>query len=180
MLTMKLIIDTSYDDLYLALVDENYSLASKIHETSLVKKSDVLVTKISELLTSSNLSISSIKEMYVTSGPGSFMGARTGLLFAKTISLVNATKLFTSSSFTLLFGTQSSPVFLDAKGGYKYKREIISGEEKLELVMSDQISTFNYENFEKNIKNTLDFFQEIKDICGTNSVYLKDPQIGDK
>lgn len=180
MLAMKLIIDTSYDDLYLAIVDENYSLINKVHEKNLVKKSDVLITKISNLLTEGHFCIESIKEIYVTKGPGSFMGSRTGLLFAKTISLIKKTKLFVASSFTLLFDENTSPAFLDAKGGFKYKREIFENTEKLELVKADQISNFSYVSFEKNIKETLSKFKEEKDVCSVKTVYLKDPQIGDK
>lgn len=79
---MMLFIDTSdFETGFLALLDKEF-LASKSWDN---KKSDILVSKIKELLTETGKKVSDLKKIAVVIGPGPFSRVRSGVAAANAL-----------------------------------------------------------------------------------------------
>jgi tRNA threonylcarbamoyl adenosine modification protein YeaZ len=83
-----LIIDGCFARFSIALASGDTIISSYIADTDNAHAED-LVTKISEILVDANVSFAKLYNIYVTVGPGSFTGIRSGLAAALGIATVN-------------------------------------------------------------------------------------------
>lgn len=104
----ELIIDTSSNLLYVGLIDD-----SKKDFITRVGKNDnaaYLVDHIDQLLKKNNLTINDIETIIVGVGPGSYTGARVGVVVAKTLAYSKGIELKQISSLNLLSSGYSGNV----------------------------------------------------------------------
>lgn len=78
---MNLYIDTHYDNLVLALLDNGKLIDKK--EVNSGRHSEYAVSLLEELFNDNDISIQDIKGVIVINGPGSFTGVRIGIVMAK-------------------------------------------------------------------------------------------------
>ena len=83
----KLIIDATKDKILLMIIDynTNYNITYENSKSNYEK----LALYINKFLSSKNLDLSKVLEIYVNRGPGSFAGIRNSLSVVKAIHLVN-------------------------------------------------------------------------------------------
>lgn len=174
---MKLFIDTINTDFFISLIEDNKTIAF-IHQEKLIKKSDFLPKAFSELMTKANKDIEDIKSIYVTDGPGSFMGIRAGLTFAKVICHVQKKRLFVANNFIFIAGGQDGTYYVDAKSSQSFKGSVKGSNVEVELVDATEDSSIDYKAFIESPETTLENFKEVKDIVNYEPQYFKDPQIG--
>lgn len=174
---MKILIDTVNEDMFLSLIDNNQTIVFK-HYPKLKKKSDELPNGFTSLLNDSNLELKDISEIYVVNGPGSFMGIRAGMTFAKTITLATGIKLFAIDNLKYISQGKDGKYFVDAKGGKSYYAHLINGEYKISLENFKENSIIDYDFIKNNPEDILRLFHEVKDIKNYKAIYIKDPQVG--
>ncbi|ACF07539.1 molecular chaperone [Metamycoplasma arthritidis] len=182
---MKLFLETSLEDLYLALIDKNNKIVKSIHIPSLVKKTDALFCEINNLFDNTNYSIHNIKAIYVTLGPGSFSGARIGLLFARTIAQVTNVKMFVTYTYELfkkqlqLSKKWENLVLIKANKHSQYKIDFHQDEITTTLIENNNnYHAFDYKQFEAKTVLYLATFKEVKNPMEIELAYLHNPQIG--
>ena len=94
---ISLFIDTSLEDVSIALVKEGKEL-SQIHEY-IPGKHSIYVTKyINDILKNNNLSPDNVDEIIVVNGPGSFTGIRIGVTIAKMFAYIKKIRIVTITS----------------------------------------------------------------------------------
>ena len=174
---MKLFIDTINTDFFISLIKDNKTIAF-IHKEKLIKKSDFLPKAFSELMTKANKDIKDIESIYVTDGPGSFMGIRAGLTFAKVICHVQKKNLYVANNFIFISGGQEGTYYVDAKSNQSFKGSVSGSNVEVELVDATEDSNIDYKAFIANPEMTLKHFKEVSDITNYEPQYFKDPQIG--
>ena len=88
----KLIIDATKDKILLMIIDynTNYNITYENSKSNY----DKLALYINKFLSSKNLDLSKVLEIYVNRGPGSFAGIRNSLSVVKAIHLVNKTDYY--------------------------------------------------------------------------------------
>ena len=88
----KLIIDATKDKIFLMIIDynTNYNITYENSKSNY----DKLALYINKFLSSKNLDLSKVLEIYVNRGPGSFAGIRNSLSVVKAIHLVNKTDYY--------------------------------------------------------------------------------------
>ena len=88
----KLIIDATKDKIFLMIIDynTNYNITYENNKNNYEK----LALYINKFLSSKNLDLSKVLEIYVNRGPGSFAGIRNSLSVVKAIHLVNKTDYY--------------------------------------------------------------------------------------
>ncbi len=173
---MKLLIDTSLKNLFITIVKDGKTIAF-INET-IQKKADRLPFAFEEILKEANISTKDIKEFYVTSGPGSFMGARTALTFIRTICQLTNAKLFVGDTLSFISGGTPGTYFIDAKSEKSYQG-VVNRTTIISLEDFQEDSIVPYEDMIANPEKYLSTFLESDPIYAKPS-YFKDPQIGGK
>ena len=78
---LTLYIDTHMEYLVMALIQNNELLAKKVLKSN--KHSEYTVNLLKDLMESNNKSFDDLNEIIVINGPGSFTGARIGIVVAK-------------------------------------------------------------------------------------------------
>lgn len=174
---MKILIETTLQDLFLLAVEDDKTVA-KIHIKDLVKKADELPLAFENLLTDANIDINDVEGFYITTGPGSFMGCRTALIFVKAICQMTKTKLYHASTFSLISKNEDGTYFIDAKGNTFYKAEIKKGNIQLSLVSEGTQTEINYDDIIENPNKYLKLFSEATDLLSLEPIYLKEPRVG--
>ena len=174
---MKLFIDTINADFFISLIEDNKTIAF-IHKEKLIKKSDFLPKAFNELMAKSNRDIKDINSIYVTGGPGSFMGIRAGLTFAKVICHVQKKSLYVANNFIFISGGQEGTYYIDAKSNQSFKGVVKGSNVEIQLVDATDNSSIDYKAFITNPQITLEHFKEVSDIVNYEPQYFKDPQIG--
>ena len=88
----KLIIDATKDKIFLMIIDynTNYNITYENSKSNYEK----LALYINKFLSSKNLDLSKVLEIYVNRGPGSFAGIRNSLSVVKAIHLINKTDYY--------------------------------------------------------------------------------------
>lgn len=170
---MKLILDTSLPKMLLILLDDKKVIFSYTSEEQ--KKADLLPIIFEEMIKKTKIKTKDIKEFYITTGEGSFMGSRTALTFARTMAQITGAKLFVTSPLSFVGYKSEMPIFLDAKGGKSYKYNPKT--KKVSLVNSEEDSVIDYEDIVKNPHDYLGSFKEV-DVNKVKASYLRDPKIG--
>ncbi|TPE57582.1 tRNA (adenosine(37)-N6)-threonylcarbamoyltransferase complex dimerization subunit type 1 TsaB [[Mycoplasma] falconis] len=180
---MNLFIETSLSDLYFCLFKKNKVIAS-INKPNLVKKTDAFYETLNELFKKANVSLKDIENIYTTLGPGSFSGARIGLLFAKTIAQISDKQMYTTATYNL-FKVQNYLQNKDVNNVYikanKYSVYHISFLPNLasEIINNDNnFEIFDYSLFENNLSLYFQEFKQEKDLETVELLYLHEPQIG--
>ncbi len=174
---MKVLIDTTLPDLFLLAVKDQQTVAS-IHVKNLLKKADELPSAFGSLLKKANIKTTDIKEFYITTGPGSFMGSRTAIVFVKTLCLMTKAKLYHASTFALVAGNQNGNYFIDARGNQFYKAKVKNGKMTISVEKEGVVSAIDYQKITSQPNEYLDLFEAVKDILMLEPIYLKDPRIG--
>ena len=174
---MKLFIDTINTDFFISLIKDNKTIAF-IHKEKLIKKSDFLPKAFSELMANADKDIKDIDSIYVTDGPGSFMGIRAGLTFAKVICHVQKKSLFVANNFIFISGGQEGTYYVDAKSNQSFRGLVKKSNVEVKLVDATEDSNIDYKAFIANPETTLKHFKEVSDITNYEPQYFKDPQIG--
>ena len=176
---MKILIDTTQEKLFVLLVQKDFSVVDYYLESE-IKKSDLLNVVVTKILKDNKVSINEVDSIYVTTGPGSFMGDRAGLIFARTISQVSKIKLFTGTSFNLYVYGKEDTYYIDAKGNTSYKGKLNSNN-KFEVSLVDGVESFStplYKEIIKSPKQLFDMFEEVKNLKEIKPTYIKEPRIG--
>ncbi|MBX4210305.2 MAG: hypothetical protein K4H23_04110 [Mollicutes bacterium PWAP] len=174
----KILIDTTNKHMYFLLLNDWKIVESKTFK-HLKFKSDSLVNELSFFLNKNNLSLRNIDELYVTNGPGSFMGIRASLMFAKTFKISTNKKVFVASSFIFPSnGFEDGDFYINASGNTSYITQIKNGN-SIEVLGSQNIeSNYDYLLIEKNPKFFLSLFEEIEFFNEIEPNYIKNPRIG--
>lgn len=132
----NLLMDTSTDYLFLAVVDQNLKgefYLEKHHK----KASELIVERLDSLMKKIQISFNEIDSVVVTKGPGSFTGIRLALTVAKMIGYAKAIHVYGVSSlrvYSLL--NKASIVTLDARASRFY-----IGHYDQDVVLEDTIMT---------------------------------------
>ncbi len=175
---MKIIIDTSNKDLYVALIKDGKTLRYKLQE-NLVKKADALPNIFLEVM--GDIKTKEITDFYITLGPGSFTGARTGLVFARSSCQITKANLHTTSSIQLIAGPQKDmEVYIDARSGKSYYATVKGGElkDEITLVPFKNSTIQTYDELIENPELYLPIFKIEEDILNVHPYYIKDAKIG--
>lgn len=90
---ITLFIDSSRNNLFLALVKDNFVLSKKSVESH-SKHSNFLMASIEEILKENKLVINNVNNIVVLNGPGSFTGIRVGVTVAKVLAWALNIKLY--------------------------------------------------------------------------------------
>ncbi|UVD81727.1 tRNA (adenosine(37)-N6)-threonylcarbamoyltransferase complex dimerization subunit type 1 TsaB [Mycoplasma iguanae] len=182
---MHIFLDSSNEDLFIALYDDQQKCISFFHEINLLKKVEKIPVFFEKLLSKNNLKITNIKAIYLNLGPGTFTGSRISLVYARTLVQLTNIKLFTTNTFSLIDKTnyENQNIYIDAKGKKVYhaqmkNNQIVSEINILEVNQNMIISKLNFEDLKLSFKNYLDIFKEEKDILAISPLYIKKPQIG--
>ena len=80
----SLFIDTCQNECNLAICDKSNKVIISHSEFTHNNMTDVVVEKIDDLFKKAKINKNQIDQVFVTNGPGSFTGARVGVLVAKT------------------------------------------------------------------------------------------------
>lgn len=108
---MKLLIDSSTNYLYLAII--NNEQVNSFVRFGKNDHSETLVDYLNKFLQQHQISVQDIKEVYVGRGPGSYTGLRIAGTVGKVLSHINNKKLYSFSSLDLILATK-----LETKGSY--------------------------------------------------------------
>lgn len=174
---MKILIETTLQDLFLLAIDKGKTVA-KIHVNDLVKKADELPNAFDLLLKEANAKISDVESFYITTGPGSFMGCRTALIFVKAICQITKINLYHASTFSLISKNIDGTYFIDAKGNTFYKAIIENGNIRFSMSSEGVQSEISYEDIVENPEEYLKLFSKADDILHVDPIYLKEPRVG--
>lgn len=173
----SVLIETSLPDLLIVLMHDE-KLVDFVHEKSLVKKSEKLPILFEKLINKYNLKTNEISKFYVTLGPGSFMGARVGLMLARTICQITNCQLFTTSSLHFISENKDGKYYIDAKSDQSYCGLVTNKQITITLTHFHQASTIDYNHIIANINRYLQLFSYQVNILQIKPIYLKKPKVG--
>lgn len=152
---MKLLIDSSTNYLYLALIKNNES--TYFVRSGKNDHSETLVDYLNKFLQENNVTVHDITEVYVGRGPGSYTGLRIAGTIAKVLTHITNKKLFSFSSLDLILASiiENDGLFIakiDAKKKHSYFKIVHAENNKLNLIMDesfgeDEVSFKDYENY---------------------------------
>ena len=171
---MKLLIDTSLKTLFLSIIEDDKTVS--FFQEEIQKKADALPTVFKDLLNDANIKTKAIKEIYVTTGPGSFMGARTALTFVRTITQITGAQLFVANTLSFISGGVKGTYYIDAKSSKSY-RGIVGETTEVSLVDFVADSLVDYSQVIASPKQYLSTFKKV-DPIDAFPTYFKDPRIG--
>ena len=178
---LALIIDTSNSDLFVSIVKNKKTIVST-HLENCEKKSEKLPLIVSKMFQNKKLKngVKALDEIYVNKGPGSFMGVRAGVLFAKTLAYTLKIKLYACDNLLFISNGQDGTYHIDAKGGLSYQGIVSKGEAKIELVDFKENSKIDYGRIKKKPQLILNLFKLVDNIHDFEPLYIKEPQVGGK
>lgn len=136
---ISLFIDTSISFPTISLIRDNEELY-EFHEEIKSDMSSKILSIIDEGLKTSNLTLSSIDNIFVVTGPGSFTGVRIGVTIAKTIAWSLNKKIIPISSLEFIATTNPNKDYvismIDARRGNVFAGIYTN---TLECVMKDNL-----------------------------------------
>jgi len=148
---ISLFIDTSISFPTISLIRDNEVLY-EFHEEIKSDMSSKILPIIDEGLKKSNLTLNSINNIFVVTGPGSFTGVRIGVTIAKTIAWSINKKIIPISSLEFMATTNTNKDYvipmIDARRGNVFAGIYTNN---LECVMSDAL--INLEELLKDKEN---------------------------
>ena len=172
---MKLLIDTSLKTMFLSLIDGEKTIS--FYKETIQKKADALPVVFAELLEKADINANDIKEIYVTTGPGSFMGSRTALTFVRTIAQITGAKLYATDTLSFISGSIKGEYFIDAKSGQSYKGVFDGENMSVSLAEFKEDSIVDYSSMIDTPKQYLSTFKKV-DPLKVFPTYFKEPRIG--
>ncbi|MGZ9414557.1 tRNA (adenosine(37)-N6)-threonylcarbamoyltransferase complex dimerization subunit type 1 TsaB [Mycoplasma sp. 5370] len=179
---MKIFIDTTLNDLVVALFDSQYKLINYVLETELKEKSEKLPLVFKNLLERNNFSLQNINSFYINLGPGTFTGSRIALVFCRTIAQLSNINIYTTSSFNLVsLHTKNKEIaYIDARGKSSYKALVQKGKilSDIEVVERNQNWAIDYLEVINNFFNYQKLFKLEENLLEIQPIYVKKPHIG--
>lgn len=181
---ISLFIDTSISFPTISLIRDNEVLY-EFHEEIKSDMSSKILSIIDEGLKKSNLTLNSINNIFVVTGPGSFTGVRIGVTIAKTIAWSLNKKIIPISSLEFMATTNTNKDYvismIDARRGnafagiYTNTLECIMDDtltslEELLKDKSDNYEFVSYDNIENVIKPLPDVIKIIDKHVNDTSV----------
>ena len=152
---MKLLIDSSTNYLYLALVNNNES--KYFVRSGKNDHSETLVDYLNKFLQENNTTINDITEVYVGRGPGSYTGLRIAGTVGKVLTHITNKKLYSFSSLDLILASiiETDGLFIariDAKKKHSYFKIVEAKNNTLNVIVDetfgeDETSFKEYENY---------------------------------
>ncbi|AZZ65783.1 tRNA (adenosine(37)-N6)-threonylcarbamoyltransferase complex ATPase subunit type 1 TsaE [Metamycoplasma phocicerebrale] len=182
----SLFIETSLEDFFVAILEDD-RVIDYVIKKDLIKKTDYFFNVLDDILNRNNLDINNIDEIYTTTGPGSFTGARLGFSYARTNAQVqpkvanNFIKLKLSPTYELFFiQKQENTVYIKANKYKSYKINKLKNKIEIEIIDASEefLDKFNYNDFIENPKKYLKAFKESNNLLSEELVYASEPQIG--
>ncbi len=175
---MNIIIDTSNKDLFISIVNQGKTIKYELLE-NLSKKADELPKVFTRIM--EGYKTKDIDSFYITIGPGSFTGARTALVFARSICQVTGASLYTTSSIQMIAGpNKEKEVYIDARSNMSYFGVVKQGRlvQDISLVDFKESTKQYYEKVISNPEEYFTLFSHQKDILEVKPLYIKEPKIG--
>ena len=96
---MFLILDFT-QSLRLAIINDDKFYSKELKTKKNI--SEILIFEIEKFLKKSKTNIKKIKSIYIVTGPGSFTGVRSALIFAKSLKLITKINIFGLSKFEII------------------------------------------------------------------------------
>lgn len=169
---MILVIDTTNEYIVLGLLDNDKVISNKSIKT-FRNQAEIINEEVKIFFNENKVDFSNIKEVIVSSGPGSFTGIRVGLSFVKAMNVSMDIKVYTTNTLALLQGLSNKKTYLDARSNKVY---ILKDKE----IILEEISNINideYETFEMNhqniVSNALVLYQNNLLEEGIRTTYIK-------
>jgi len=143
----NLLMDTSTDYLFIALVDKDLKgdvYVEKHHK----KTSEFIIFTLASMMKKQQLTIDDIESIIVTKGPGSFTGIRLALTVAKIIGFAKKKKVYAISSLqAYCHPLKPTLVILDARANRYY----VGHYQDNQAIQDDCIMTIDAFNSYKNL-----------------------------
>ena len=186
----RLVIDSATKYLYVALY-EDYTCIEKYYQEGNNDHSVKLMIELERILSSNNIKVSNLDEIYVGVGPGSYTGLRVGVVVAKMFGWNNDIPVYTVSSLALMASSVSKNGFVlaevDARRGnsflglYNIENGFIKLQDdeqltNLEAYKDTITKDFIIVNYgEPNIKMIIEskLYHHVEDIHALNPNYLR-------
>jgi len=151
---MKLILDTTRDEMSIILAENGEVLASKIVTDA--KHQQHLLPELEKLLSSHSLTLDDITEYAVSIGPGSFTGIRLGIATIKALSIVFSdrktypinmlelafSKVKNKQNVAVFIKCTSSRVYMAKKEGDGIKTFTLENKTALDLIEKENLIPF--------------------------------------
>lgn len=187
----SLFIDTAYKYLSLAIIKDKKLIASFSSEC-FKRQSEQLFVEMDNLFTKNNLDRTQIDAVYITDGPGSYTGVRIAMTLAKVLCSTRKIKLYTISTLKLYSNAKpNTMVVMDARASRSYVGVYDNGicieEDKAfplnEIDPKEYDVVLDGELIGKDHKdpdiidcfiNSIDLYEEVKDIDHLTPKYLKE------
>ncbi len=179
---VNLFIDTSQDSCNLAIFN-NLKVIKKVSCLTNNNLTDIVVEKIAKLIKGFK-----IKNVYITTGPGSFTGERVSCLIAKSWMIIRKTNIYLIDSLTFQLKDLNGISIIDAKSNrtyvcvYKNTKCLVNPK----IVLNSELSKIKtkyrnlkiYENYNKinvfdNLMSLLNVFKKASKISDITPTYLK-------
>ena len=163
---MKLLIDSSTNYLYLAII--NNEQVNSFVRYGKNDHSETLVDYLNKFLQQYQISVQDIKEVYVGRGPGSYTGLRIAGTVGKVLSHINNKKLYSFSSLDLILATKLETPGLyisriDAKKNHSYYKIVNIENNEVKVIVEETFGENtifeNYQDYQI-LEMTEEFFEE--------------------
>lgn len=163
---MKLLIDSSTNYLYLAII--NNEQVNSFVRFGKNDHSETLVDYLNKFLQQHQISVQDIKEVYVGRGPGSYTGLRIAGTVGKVLSHINNKKLYSFSSLDLILATKLETPGLyisriDAKKNHSYYKIVNIENNEVKVIVEETFGENtifeNYQDYQI-LEMTEEFFEE--------------------
>ena len=163
---MKLLIDSSTNYLYLAII--NNEQVNSFVRYGKNDHSETLVDYLNKFLQQHQISVQDIKEVYVGRGPGSYTGLRIAGTVGKVLSHINNKKLYSFSSLDLILATKLETPGLyisriDAKKNHSYYKIVNIENNEVKVIVEETFGENtifeNYPDYQI-LEMTEEFFEE--------------------
>ena len=189
---LRLFLNTSNKYLYLCLMNDSDILSKVIMEGN-NNHSEKLIDVLNEFLSSNNISVDDIKEIYVGRGPGSYTGVRIACTVAKVLAYSKNIKLFSFSSLDLMLSTKLNTlgtyqVIMDARRGNSFSKVVKIDTERVEVLLdevfiensvleekygSNPVITIEDTNYQVDLLLKYNLVKEEKDVHAFVPTYLR-------
>lgn len=163
---MKLLIDSSTNYLYLAVI--NNEQVKSFVRFGKNDHSETLVDFLNKFLNEHRILVKDIKEVYVGRGPGSYTGLRIAGTVGKVFSHINNKKLYSFSSLDLILAAklETSGLYIsriDAKKNHSYYKIVNIDNNEIKVIVDETFGENtifeNYPDYQV-LEMTEEFFNE--------------------
>ena len=112
---MSLVMDTSNSYFAVGLCQDKMCLEA-FQEKGSRRQSEKAIPTLKEVLDRHHIALKDVKEMIITSGPGSYTGVRVAMTIAKTLAAVSDVRIKSVSSLAAYAGMSQALSVIDARG----------------------------------------------------------------